>query len=296
MTDSVHYILVADSGSTKTAWCLIHPDGTLSEYHTQGLNPALQEAVTIRRILQEELLPQLPDLTDARYDIHFYGAGCLPSLCPQMAIILQDCIPHSEAEVFSDLLGAARALCGHAPGIACILGTGANSCYYDGRNITKHVSPLGFILGDEGSGATLGKLFLSDLQKGLLAPELATRFTNEYQLNEADIIRKVYREPGANRFLASLAPFLKTHRKHEDIHRLLRSAFENFFLRNIRQYEAPSLPVNFVGSIAFHFREELEEAATAQGYHIGKIAQCPIAGIADFHLQNARNVHADKEN
>lgn len=282
------YILVADAGSTKCEWCLICPNGTEHLVHTHGINPITQNDECIRAILMDELCPSLATMLpheQVKIDIYYYGAGCIPGVCERMSQLLTATIPHvSKASVHSDLLGAARALCGHHAGIACILGTGANSCLYDGKDIVQHTSPLGYILGDEGSGAYIGKRLVGDVLKGLLPTELCENFLERYSLSESIIINKVYREPGANSFLASLTPFLAEHRSHPEIHQLLVSCFTEFFHRNIDNYKQPLLPVNFVGSIALHFQPELEEAAHGCGYRLGRILQRPITLMAQYHI------------
>lgn len=278
-------MLIADAGSTKIDWAFIAPDGTVHHFRTHGLNPAISNDNTICNLLQQEVLPEWKALRQASTptEIHYYGAGCLPAVCRRMEDILTGLIPGSTATVASDLLGAARALCGHEAGIACILGTGSNSCLYDGRDIVQHVSPLGYILGDEGSGTALGKRLLGDLLKGLLPEELSQKFAESYGLQEADIIRKVYREPEANRFLASFCPFLKENSTHPEIRRIITDCFRRFFERNIANYGSPLLPVHFVGSIALHFKEELATTAREYGYHIGKIEQEPIKSLVSYH-------------
>ncbi|MCD8318931.1 MAG: hypothetical protein LUC45_08935 [Paraprevotella sp.] len=279
---------IADGGSTKTDWCGIDTDGERHYLRTRGFNPLQLDDNEIRAILSREWLPAcIPSDTPDQPvypDIHYYGAGCLPALCRRIERIFTGLIPGATAEVRSDLWGAARALCGHEAGIACILGTGANSCLYDGRTIADHIPPLGYILGDEGSGAYLGKRLIAGLLKRTWAQELREQFEAEYGWTEDDLIRKVYREPEANRFLASFAPFLKTRRQHPDIHRMLVDSFCAFFKMNIEPYAHRGLPVHFVGSIAFHFREELEEAAHLCGRHIGKILEKPIESMADYHV------------
>ena len=197
--------------------------------------------------------------------------------------VLQQIFPQACIQVESDLLGAARALCGKQPGIACILGTGANSCLYDGQNITAHVPPLGFILGDEGSGAVLGKTLLGNLFKGIFPQQMRDEFEQEYGLTEADVIDRVYRQPQPNRFLASLVPFISRHRQHPQVHEMLVEAFRQFLSRNVRAYGHAELPVNLVGGIAFSFGEELAEAACAEGMKIGRVLRGPIQEMVAYH-------------
>ncbi len=272
-------ILIADSGSTKTDWCV--DNGPV--IHTLGINPFHQSAENIRQILCNELLPQLPEkiLLD---EIHFYGAGCTPEKSVIVKEALKKLFPQASIHVKSDLLGAAHALCGNAKGIACILGTGSNSCYYDGEQIVQNISPLGYILGDEGSGAVLGKRLVGDCLKNQLPPNICKAFLETFGLTPSTIIEKVYRQPQANRFLASLTPFLSAHREVPQIHDLLVSCFTDFFQRNVMQYPYQDTPVHFVGSIAWHFKEEVKEAAQHLGIHIGKFIQSPIGELQKYHL------------
>lgn len=274
-------ILIADSGSTKTDWCAIKQNHTGINISTQGINPFQQDEETIIRILEKELKPLLSDhLIQA---IYFYGAGCTPEKAPMVARILKEFFTESHVEVNSDLLGAARSLCGNKKGIACILGTGSNSCYYDGKQIQANISPLGYILGDEGSGAVLGKNLIGDLLKGQLSEELKKSFLEEYQLTVADILQQVYREPLPNRFLASFCPFLSANRKNPEIHFFLVKNFRNFFKRNVRTYHKEQLPVHIIGSIAYFFSKELKEAGEAEGLHIGRIEKSPMKGLVHYH-------------
>lgn len=283
-------LLIADSGSTKTTWCLVK-NGLPFFLSTAGINPATQETAAISAVLGNELMPQMAlylegdEIID---QVHFYGAGCLPTLHQPMERLLRTHTGATDIYVASDLWAAVHALCGKEPGIACILGTGANSCLYDGKDITANTPPLGYILGDEGSGAYLGKSFLGNLLKGLFDNELYTSFMDEYQLDYTGIIQKVYREPNANRFMASLTPFLKKHREHPQIHTLLVSCFTMFFERNINPYRCHGLPVHFVGSIAHHFEAELKEAANSCHYQIGKILPQPIHDLVQYHMTNGK--------
>lgn len=277
-------ILVADCGSTKTDWTLSSREYGILEVHTLGINPVRDSQDAIFRVVAEELVPQLPaDCQPA--EIFFYGAGCMQPYSQTVHNVLQQIFPQASIQVESDLLGAARALCGCRPGIACILGTGANSCLYDGQSITAHVSPLGFILGDEGSGAVLGRTLLGNLLKGIFPQEMRLEFEREYGLTEPDIIDRVYRQPQPNRFLASLVPFINRHRQHPQVHAMLVEAFRQFLSRNVRAYGHAELPVNFVGGIAFSFGEELAEAARAEGMKIGRILRGPIQEMVAYHTQ-----------
>ena len=274
-------ILIADSGSTKTDWALQSAAGAVARFHTQGINPFHQDRAVIAEILRSELLPQLnPSEVSC---VCFYGSGVRPELEPVMMALLQEAFPQAkQVEAHSDLLGAARALCGHNYGIASILGTGSNSCLYDGRRIIQNTPALGYILGDEGSGGVLGKHFLHELYKGVLSEKIRSEFEREYGLTMSDVIQRVYREPMPNRFLASLAPFVHRHLSDAAVNRLVIDNFRDFFRYNIRPYHL-EMPVSFVGSIAWHFRDQLAEAAKAEGFRLGTILQSPIDGLLRFH-------------
>lgn len=275
--------LIADSGATKTDWCY----GSADQHQiiqTQGINPFHQSAETISLILSEELIPQLASRTLITH-IFFYGAGCTPEKAKIVRTALQTFFPQATICVESDLLGAARSLCGREQGIACILGTGSNSCEYDGEKITSNISPLGYILGDEGSGAVLGKRLVGDCLKHQLPEHICQAFLEETKFTPAEIIDKVYRQPQANRFLASLTPFLSRHREEPEIHALLVSCFNDFFLRNVMLYNYSYFPVHFTGSIAWYFQEEVKEAAEKLNIRTGKFIKCPIHGLIAYHFK-----------
>ena len=276
--------LIADSGSTKTDWVLTIEKGVERRFHTQGINPFHQSEESILTILREELVTQLPALDAEELSIAFYGSGVRPELEPVMERLLRTALPTATAvEAHSDLLGAARAVCGHREGIACILGTGANSCLYDGLRIVSNTPPLGYILGDEGSGAVLGIRFLNALYKGFLPATVVNDFQKDIKLSMADVIERVYRQPMANRFLASLAPFVKSHADVPQVKELVVDNFRCFLRRNVAAYGRKDLPVGFVGSIAFHFSSELKEAIGAEGMSIGPIIKSPLDVVLNDH-------------
>ncbi len=277
-------ILVADCGSTKIDWCLLNNQKVEKQVFTMGMNAVMLTEEEIRLRIAEELVPELTGYPVE--EVYFYGAGCISEeVCSNVArAIRSNFSDNIKVEVHTDLLAAARALFGHKPGIACILGTGSNSCYYDGEKIVDNVSPLGYILGDEGSGAVLGKLLLGDILKNQLPQEICTKFLKQYDLDRLAIIRRVYKEPQANRFLASVTPFLLENIDCPEIHKLVLNAFKAFFKRNITQYpHYDTLKVNFIGSIAHYFRSVLEEAAEANGCTIGNIIKSPMEGLIKFH-------------
>lgn len=278
--------LFADSGSTKTDWLLTTPEGQRLEYHTDGINPARDTRDYIYNVIYHQLLTQLPPIgaggTTLRA-VYFYGAGCIPPFSQSVQSVITELLPGCRVEVESDLLGAARALCGSEPGIACIMGTGSNSCLYDGKSIIRHTPPLGFILGDEGSGSYLGKMLLNGLFKGTLPEELKQDFCDKYQLTLPCIIQRIYQESAPNAFLASLVPFIVEHRTHQEIHAMVVEAFRLFIERNIAIYGHMEMPINCVGGIAFQFANELNEAAAEEGMILGRILQRPIEEIVQYH-------------
>jgi N-acetylglucosamine kinase-like BadF-type ATPase len=218
-------------------------------------------------------------------NIYFYGAGCAdPVKNKALEKLLKLVVGAKEAFVASDMLGAARGLLGRESGIACILGTGANSGVYDGDVLVKGVYAGGYILGDEGSGGVLGKLLISDWVKKQMPQDIYNTLTEEYGLTYLGIVDRVYKQPFPNRWLAQFTKFMSLHRNNAYIHNLLVEAFKAFFNRNIKQYEEwQTLEVGFIGSIAFYFNAELTEAADACGIKLGKIMQNPIDGLVEYH-------------
>lgn len=293
-------ILVADSGSTKTEWVTEH----LSVI-TKGINPVRDTPEEIRDIIVIELMPELycrhtPDkniphkedfpfqspppsnLAEQITEIHFYGAGCVEPFAKNVYLSLSEAFPQADIHVYSDLLGAARALCGKEEGIACILGTGSNSCLCRNGEIIKNISPLGYILGDEGSGAVLGRTFISEMLKGDLT-DLWEPFSEQYGTNVADIINNVYRQPQANRFLASIVPFIKSQTHNAAVREFVIKEFGRFLKRNVLPYDRTDLPVNFAGGVANNFPSEISAACTACGLTLGKIIAKPAKEMWLFH-------------
>ena len=268
--------IIADGGSTKTTWQLTCDDNTTSIILTQGINPFHQTIENIRDIIYHELVSVdgFP-ATDKVDEIYFYGAGCTKELSPQLASLLHGFFHKATIEVGSDLLGAAKALFGTKEGIACILGTGANSCHYDGEKITSNVSPMGYILGDEGSGAVIGRTFVNLLYKDN-HPEDKELFEKEFNTTITDVIDNVYRKPMPNRYLASFAPYIKSISNTPWVREMLIDCFRLFFKRNVTHYRRQDLPCSFVGSIAYSFENELRQAAKKEGFHIEKIMKAPI--------------------
>ncbi len=279
-------ILVADSGSTKTSWVLAGNDGISMRIGTAGINPAVQNIDDIV-VTMTDIASALPETPR---EIHFYGAGCRGEARSSMLRLLHSVFegePQLEKiEVESDLLGAARALFGDEEGIACILGTGSNSCLYDGNNIVENIPPLGYILGDEGSGAAIGKAFINALFKGRLPGWLQNEYFAETGQSYDIIIHRVYRRQCANRFLASISKFIAKHMEVNELTDIVEYNFEQFFDKNVCRYSRCDLPVAAVGSIAYVYQEIFMNVASAKGLHVSKILKEPIDAIVDYHLRH----------
>ncbi len=275
-------ILIADSGSTKTDWCVVEHGTPVRRISTKGLNPFFQTEEEMGRELTHELLPRLPEGTVD--SVCFYGAGCTPEKAPVVQQAIAGSLPVAgDVTVCSDMLGAARSLCGREAGIVGILGTGSNSCFYDGKAIAGNVPPLGFILGDEGSGAVLGKLLVGDMLKNQLPPALKEAFLCQFGLTVPEIIERVYRRPFPNRFLASFSPFIAQHIEEPCLRRLVLGSFIAFLQRNVMQYNYHRYPAHFIGSVAHCYREILQEAARETGVTVGTIQQSPMEGLIRYH-------------
>ena len=276
--------IIADSGATKADWRVVHPDGTVQCVTTKGINPVFLDREQICEILQE-----LRNAFEGKVDeIYFYAAGVIGAdIERHMQTCFSDIFPEAVSASHSDMVAAARALCGNQPGIACIMGTGSNSCFYDGQNVAPDKVPAGgFIIGDEGSGAVLGRKLLSDFIKRQLPPSVEKEFTVQFpEIDIHYIIKKVYREPIPGRFLATFSPFINEHRNDPHINRLLRTSFAEFFSRNIAYYDYKHHSVNMVGSIAHIYRDIITQEAHKQGITIGKILKAPIDGLLEYHQQ-----------
>lgn len=275
-------ILIADSGSTKTDWVLVDKKDIVYEYQTAGINPYFQSTEEIVTDLKFNLIPQI-----TRFPVEalfFYGAGCAFSDKQKIvANALNEFYKNIPISIESDLTGAARSLCQESPGIVSILGTGSNSCFYDGGKIVKNVSPLGFILGDEGSGAVLGRQLASDCLKNQLPQHIIDRFFKRFDLTPAEILDKVYKEPFPNRFLATLTPFLREELAEPEIFQLVYSGFSSFLKRNIKQYAYTDFELHCVGSVAYYFENILRTAAIDEGLRLGKIEKTPMKGLIAYH-------------
>ncbi|MGK7391357.1 MAG: N-acetylglucosamine kinase [Candidatus Cyclobacteriaceae bacterium M2_1C_046] len=281
-------ILIADSGSSKTNWRLISTEGEILQAQSAGYNPYHQPAEFLIHELRDVLLPQLGK---SKVDqVFYYGAGCsTKENIEKVKFAIEAAFMNAVVEIDHDLLAAARALCGDKPGIACILGTGANSCYYNGTAIEANAPSLGYILGDEGSGAYLGKLLLVRFTRNELPPLIMERLNKRYELSREIILAHVYQGNAPARYLASFSKFIFQNLKDPEIFKMVYDAFEQFFEKNIMMYEGyKDLPVHFTGSVAFYYGNILRQVAADKQINVRNITEGPIAGLALYHQNSLK--------
>lgn len=275
--------IIAESSSTRTEWALVDGASILEHAFTEGLNPFFQSRREISHVIRLEL-PEA--FFKRRWDhVYFYGAGCTGNTKKKImeaSLVAQFKTP---VTVESDLLGAARGLLINEPGLACIIGTGSNSCFYNGKDIERNVRPLGFILGDEGSGASLGKIFVSDCLKDIAPVELREKFYDKFSVTADDVMDAVYTNASPNRSLSTYSFFLSEHLDSQYVYDLIYKEIMRFFVRNISQYDYKNYPICFVGSIACIFSEILKQVANDFGVSIKKIVRCSMPGLVEFHSQ-----------
>lgn len=274
--------LIADSGATKCEWCLID-EGNKKKIMTTGISPYFLNAEQIEQLLLKSLVPKLKDAVVD--EVHFYGTGLSnKNNVLLLKTVLKKVFRKAKIAVETDLTAAARALCGKKKGIACILGTGSNSCFYDGKKITKNSPGIGYILGDEGSGAYLGKKVIQYYLYQTFDEELLTSFQKRFLVNPIDILENVYKKPLANRYLASFAIFLAENRGHYMIENIIEDGLNDFFFTHIYKYkESWTHPINFIGSIAFGFKDVLQELCNSYELELGKVQKAPMKGLIDYH-------------
>jgi N-acetylglucosamine kinase-like BadF-type ATPase len=279
-------ILLAESGSTKTQWCLADREGIVEQCLTDGINPFFQTRKEISHLIRLQLPPIF--FKSKFHTIYFYGAGCSSVEKKNIVKSSLEAQFKTPSIIESDLLGAARSLFQNETGIACILETGSNSCFYDGNVIVKNVKSLGYILGDEGSGASLGRAFLSDCLKGLAPKELTEPFYKKYKIDPDEIMDYVYSKSFPNRLLSVLSFFLYEYLEHPYINNLVHRNLRSFFERNILQYEYTEYPIRFVGFVAKMYSFILREIAQELGIYIDVIIENPINGLIEFHKRNGQ--------
>lgn len=274
--------LIADSGSTKCEWCLV-ANGKKKKIFTQGISPYFLNADQITAILQNELLKKIKET--AVDEIYFYGTGLgNPANAILIRKVLKKVFPSAKSEINTDLLAAARAVCGNEKGIACILGTGSNSCYYNGKKIVKNSPGLGYVLGDEGSGAYLGKKVIQHYLYYTFDEDLLLRFNKQFNVTANEILEHVYKMPQPNRYLASFAIFLVENRDHYMINNIIEDGLSDFFFTHLYKYRESWLyPINFVGSVAYGFRDVLKELCNTFELQAGQIFKQPMDGLIAYH-------------
>lgn len=276
-------ILLADSGATKCEWCLLLPGKKPKVFFTQGISPYFQNTAQIESIVRNELLPSLK-----KQDIeavYYYGTGCAsPANAKLVEKALSNVYPKASIEVTHDLMGAARALCGRDKGIACILGTGSNSCYFDGKKIARNSPGLGYVLGDEGSGAYLGKKVIQYYLYNTFDEDLHYKFDLKYNTNKIEILEQVYKQPLPNRYLASFALFLTENRGHYMIENIIEDGLNDFFFTHLCKFgESWKYPINFVGGVAFGFKDKIIELCDSYEFEFGQVLKNPMEGLIKFH-------------
>ena len=278
------YTLIADSGATKTEWCLVGK-GRRRTFFTQGISPYFLTTSQIADLVKAELLPSLKNVIIG--NLLYYGTGCFdPKNAKSVKQSLKLNFPTAKIEVGTDVLGAAKAVCGNKKGLVANLGTGSFSCYYDGKKIAKQRPGTGYILGDEGSGAYLGKKLLQYFLYETLDEELRAKFEDKFRADRAGILENVYKKPFPNRYLAGFTIFLAENRGHYMVENILEDGLNDFFFYHLCKFrEVWSLPVNFIGSIAYGFKDVLQQLCQSYEFELGKVLKNPMEGLVKFHNQ-----------
>ncbi|MBA2744896.1 MAG: N-acetylglucosamine kinase [Flavisolibacter sp.] len=273
--------LIADSGATKAEWCLLN-NGRKKTIFTQGISPYFLSTAQITALLEKELVKKLKVPVD---EIHYYGTGCAnPDNARIVKLALKKVFPEAKTQVNTDLMAAARAVCGHEKGIACILGTGSNSCYYNGKTIVKNSPGIGYVLGDEGSGAYLGKKVIQYFMYDTFDEDLRARFLAKFAVTPAEILDQVYKKPLPNRYLASYAMFLAENRGHFMIENIIEDGLNDFFFQHLCKYsEVWKYPVSFVGSVSAGFKDVILGLCDSYEFEPGVILKNPMQGLVHFH-------------
>lgn len=280
-------LTIADGGATKADWVIVKDNGEQVAISTTGFNPNYVSGERISEIIRTELVEKLPfDITG---NVFYYGTGCWDPGRKQIVVdALAKELPMATINASHDLLAAARATCGHNPGISCILGTGSNSVLYDGVKEADNVTNLGFLLGDEGSGAQIGKMFIQAFFYREMPVELQPIIEQVCPNGRKDILDVVYSGGIPAAYLASFAQLFTGHQDHPFVRSTVKKSFTEFLTRHVCKYHNhESLPVNFVGSVAFHFQDILKEALQELGLHAGVFIKKPIGNLVKFHLEAA---------
>lgn len=280
------YVMIADSGSTKTDWTLLQGSKIIKQVKTIGFNPYFQTRDQINLEILNHLKPQLPEVLHQVTEIHYYGAGCSTS---EKCKLIEDCLSLTldipKINVSHDLLAAARALCKRDWGIASILGTGSNSCLYNGSDILENVPSTGYLWSDYGGGSQIGKYFIRDYFEGRLQADLVKTF-EAAGFNREVILDNVYKNSVPAKYLASVSLFVSKHMQYADVMRVLEECFDTFFIQQINKYSnSKNYKVHTVGSIGYYYKDLIARIANKHGYEIGNVIQSPMEGLIDFHTQ-----------
>lgn len=275
--------VVVDSGSTSTDWVFIQKDKT-TRFKSPGFNPYYFKDDDYLDYLTDESLSHLR--FSKVEDIFFYGSGCsTPQNCTIVKTALWEIFPNAQIHLHHDLYGAAVALCGKEEGIACILGTGSNSCLWDGNKIIENVPSLGYLLADEGSGTYLGKIILTEILLGNAPDEIIDKFFKTYKLDFSKTLDKIYKEENPNKFLSGISKFAHDHKNDVWIKSMIKQNFIDFIDLQISKYSNyKTHKINFVGSVAFHFSDILLEVLEDRKLNSGKIISNPIEELVRFHM------------
>jgi glucosamine kinase len=281
-------LVIVDSGSTKADWEIIHADGKRELHKTMGFNPFFHDADRVETELKKQFVHEV-DCAAAQW-VYFYGAGCSDAMrCKMIYDGLIRIFPNAHIEVDHDLLACARAVCGTKAGIACIIGTGSNTCLYDGEKVTDNVTNLGYLIGDEGSGSHIGKRLIRAYFYRELPMDIKADFEAAYPEGKREILNRIYGE-APNVYLASYATFISSHKHHFFMQQLVSESFDELIRRHILKYEdCHRLPINFIGSIAHHFQDILNICLERRNLRLGAVIQKPIDNLVKFHLQNMPN-------
>lgn len=283
-------IIIVESGATKTDWCGVATNGKEYSVKTAGMNISTMPVEAINAIIREAA-PQLNPESEKVTEVHFYAAGLIVpegQTVPESAINLdkqlKEFFPEAQMEYASDLLDAARAVCGHKPGIAVIMGTGSNSCFFDGEKVVKNVRSAGFILGDEGGGACLGKTFMADFLKGLVPEPISSEFASTYQVDYMTVVKNVYKSEAPSKYLGSFAPWImERYDSCEYMKNLIEQNFRNFIERALKQYPIDKYPVGVVGGFGYAHRKVMMKVAQEYGITFSDIMATPIEGLVKYH-------------
>ena len=276
--------IIAECGATKSDWRLIYDGVGIKQVLTPGINVSAMDMDAVRAIVNDAIEQLCSTCSATVNSIHLYVAGVVTDAIEgELKAVLSTHYPSSSFEIQTDLVAAARAACGHAPGIAAIIGTGSNSCQWDGEKVVRKVPSGGFILGDEGSAATLGRLFISDFLKGLIPQDIADEFALRYPSDYSTIVTNVYRAQSPSAYLGSLAPFIMEHYAHPYVKELVDGNFRSFIRRSLKQYDTEGCPVGVVGGFAFALKDIFMRIASEEGITISRIIKAPIEGLIEYH-------------